>query len=182
MKVDLHETVEIPTGIQLSMTGRVVKVQGKKAELTKALGGPGVLMKIENNAFVVTATKATKREKAKVYSAIAHLNNMLRGVQEPYKYKLKICSGHFPMTCAVTNNQFVIKNFLGEKVPRIVKLRAGASVKIDGQFVMIESADKELAGQTAANIELATLIRNRDLRIFQDGIYIVEKAGEPIEA
>jgi len=84
------------------------------------------------------------------------------------------------MNCTVTGGQFVIKNFLGEKVPRIVKLRSGVTVKIDGDKVFIESPDKELAGQTAADIEQATRITGRDLRIFQDGIYIIEKAGKPI--
>jgi len=32
----------------------------------------------------------------------------------------------------------------------------------------------------AARIEQASKVRGKDRRVFQDGIYIVEKAGEPI--
>ncbi|HUW66848.1 MAG TPA: 50S ribosomal protein L6, partial [Candidatus Nanoarchaeia archaeon] len=35
--------------------------------------------------------------------------------------------------------------------------------------------NKEYVGQTAANIQQATKIRRFDPRVFQDGIYVVEK-------
>ncbi|HOV66806.1 MAG TPA: 50S ribosomal protein L6, partial [Methanoregulaceae archaeon] len=42
--------------------------------------------------------------------------------------------------------------------------------------VTLSGIDKEKVGNSAANIEHATRIRNRDPRVFQDGIYIVERA------
>ncbi|MDO8660620.1 MAG: 50S ribosomal protein L6 [Candidatus Woesearchaeota archaeon] len=181
MKIHIHEVIDIPQGITASIEGNLVTIKGKKDEVNKKLGDPIVIVKIEQNTFIIDCAKATRTEKAKAYAIIAHLNNMFKGVQEPYKYKLKICSGHFPMNCAVTNNQVTIKNFLGEKVPRIIKIKKGVSVKIDGVHIFVESANKELAGQTSADIEQATRIKGRDLRVFQDGIYIIEKASQPIE-
>ncbi len=181
MKINIHEVVTIPQGVTASIEGNLMTVKGKKDEVCKKLGDPIVRVKTEQNTITIDCAKATRTEKAKVYAIIAHLNNMFKGVQEPYKYKLKICSGHFPMNCAITNNQMTIKNFLGEKVPRVIKLKKGVSVKIDGAHILVESANKELAGQTAADIEQATRVKGRDLRVFQDGIYIIEKASQPIE-
>jgi large subunit ribosomal protein L6 len=42
--------------------------------------------------------------------------------------------------------------------------------------VVLTGIDKEKVGNTAANIEHATRIRKRDPRVFQDGIYITERA------
>ncbi len=41
--------------------------------------------------------------------------------------------------------------------------------------VMVSGIDKERVGQTMANIEQATRVRGFDIRIFQDGIYLVDK-------
>ena len=61
-----------------------------------------------------------------------------------------------------------------------LEIKEGAEVKIEGDIITVESCSKETAGQTAADIEKLTKITNRDLRIFQDGIYITEKDGKPI--
>jgi large subunit ribosomal protein L6 len=116
-----------------------------------------------------------------IYSFRAHLRNMFKGVVEPWVYKMKICSGHFPMNVAIQGDKLVVKNFLGEKVPRILNIKPGVKVTVQDKDVTVESVDKELAGCTASGIELLLTIRGRDLRKFQDGIYIINKAGKEIE-
>jgi len=83
--------------------------------------------------------------------------------------------GPFPYECGYEWEYFQCKNFLGEKVPRTLDIKEGVTLKIDGDIITIESIDIELAGQTAGMLERLTRITNRDLRIFQDGIYITEK-------
>jgi large subunit ribosomal protein L6 len=41
--------------------------------------------------------------------------------------------------------------------------------------VVVTGIDKENVGQTAANIERCAVIKNRDRRVFQDGIYLLGK-------
>ena len=106
---------------------------------------------------------------------------MIKGVAEGHVYRLKICSGHFPMNVSVSGNEFSVANFLGEKTPRKLSVKEGASVKVEGQEVVVESMNKELAGQTAADIELLTKVKGRDRRIFQDGIFIINKDGKELE-
>jgi large subunit ribosomal protein L6 len=105
---------------------------------------------------------------------------MIKGVIEPWIYKMKVCTGHFPMNVAMQGDKFVVKNFLGEKVPRTLKIKQGAKVTVQDKDVTVESVDKEIAGRVASDIELLLTIKGRDLRKFQDGIYIVSKAGKEI--
>ena len=105
---------------------------------------------------------------------------MIAGVQKPYVYKLKVIGTHFPITVNQQGEEMQIQNFLGEKKPRKVKLIKEVTVKIQGDIVTVESADVEKAGMIASRIEQATRVRRKDRRTFQDGIYIIEKAGEPI--
>ena len=66
-------------------------------------------------------------------------------------------------------------NFLGERFPRTARIMPNVKVQAKGDQVLVSGIDKELVGQTAVNIELATKIRGYDPRVFQDGIYIVRR-------
>jgi large subunit ribosomal protein L6 len=50
-------------------------------------------------------------------------------------------------------------------------------VNVKGDIVDLTGANVEDVGQTAANIERATKIKGFDPRVFQDGIYIIQKPG-----
>jgi len=44
-----------------------------------------------------------------------------------------------------------------------------------GKEVFVRGPDKDAVGQTAANIEAQSVVSNKDRRVFQDGIFLVEK-------
>ena len=50
-------------------------------------------------------------------------------------------------------------------------------MKVKGDSVTIEGNNKEDVGQTAGNLEKATVVKGRDTRVFQDGIYIISKGA-----
>jgi len=105
----------------------------------------------------------------------AHIRNLIRGVTEGFEYKLKVVYAHFPIKLRVEGDEVIIENFLGEKHPRKAKIVGRVKVEIRGQEIIVKGIDKEECGQTAANLEQATKIKRLDPRVFQDGIYIVEK-------
>ena len=177
MKEDLKREIELKPGVSAQLEGSLLKIKGPKGEVNRVFLHPKIAVSLEGNKIVLFAVKATKKEKTMICSFESHIINMVQGVQEPYVYKLKICSGHFPMSVSVSGNEVVIKNFLGEAVPRKVEIMPGAEVKVTGEEITVKSCDVEVAGQTAARIESVCRIVNRDRRIFQDGCYIVEKAG-----
>lgn len=176
----LDDNTDLPNGITATLLDGMVTVKGPKGEISKSMKDPLIMIKVNGNVFSISATKDTKRQKRIINTFSAHLKNMILGVQQPYQYRLKICSGHFPMNVSIQGEKFVVKNFLGEKSPRTTTLKKGAIVKIEGEQILVESCDKDLAGQQASDIELLTAKRNRDLRVFQDGIYMTEKAGKKV--
>ena len=75
---------------------------------------------------------------------------------------MKICSGHFPMNVAYNDGRITVKNFLGEKTPREIKITPDVQVKIEGDKILIEGTDKEAVGQAAGSIErLCRVTKNR---------------------
>ena len=80
----------------------------------------------------------------------------------------------------INNSELIVKNFLGEKVPRTLKLKPGAEVKVEGDLIVVESPSKEIAGQVSADIEQLTRRTGYDSRIFQDGIWIVSKGDKEV--
>lgn len=175
-----EDKLEIPKDVQVELVDNVIKVKGAKGELQRSINLPHTEIKKENNLILFKSKSTSRKEKRMINTYKAHIKNMIKGVNKEYTYKLKICSGHFPMTVEIKGNEFIIKNFFGEKIPRKAKLLPGVKVTINKDEVNVSGIDKELASQTAANIESATRITNRDKRVFMDGIWITEKEGEPI--
>jgi len=180
-KQAFREDIELLEGCQATSDNGVLTVKGVKGEAKRNLSNPLLKLSVQENKIIIEAKDVTKKSKKLINTYRAHTRNLLKGVSEGHTYKLKICSGHFPMTVAVKNNTLEIKNFIGEKVPRQVKITDGVDVKVDGSEIVIESNDKEKAGQMAASIEQLTRRPGFDKRIFQDGIYLIEKDGKLIK-
>jgi large subunit ribosomal protein L6 len=176
----IEETLEIPEGIHITVEGRIVTVKGPKGEVKKEVRYPQIIIKKEDNKLILSSVKVTKNEKKEVNTYAAHIKNMIKGAEYGHLYELKVCSGHFPMNVSVAGGELIIKNFIGEKFPRRLKISPGVTVKVDGDKVTVEHVNKEVAGQTAASIEQLTRRPGFDTRIFQDGIYITKKDGKEL--
>ena len=180
MKKELYQEVEIPEGIEAKLDGTELTIKGPEGEIKREFKIGKLEMEQKGDKIIIGNKKSTKTEKRLMNTLAAHIKNMIKGVQEKFEYKLKICFSHFPMTVDVGEKEATIKNFLGEKIPRKSKIVPGVDVKVDKQIITVTSHDKELAGQVAANFENVTRITNRDRRVFQDGIFMTSKCGVEI--
>jgi large subunit ribosomal protein L6 len=180
MKEDIIKEIALVDGVSAIVKAGIVTIKGTKGEVTRKLIHPRITFEVQDNKLILKSLKSTKREKTLIGAFESHINNMVQGVQEHFVYTVKICSGHFPMNVQMSNRELIVKNFLGESVPRKVTISEGAEVKVNGDQITITSPNKEAAGQTAAKIESLCRITNRDKRIFQDGLYIIDKAGKKL--
>ncbi|MFA5142412.1 MAG: 50S ribosomal protein L6 [Candidatus Woesearchaeota archaeon] len=179
MKKDtvMDNDLEIPQGIEARVEHNKVFIKGPKGSLEREFLSKSIVISKDSNLIKFTARPANKRNKTMMNTFMAHIRNMLNGVVNGYSYSLKVCSGHFPITVALKGNELSVKNFLGEKIPRVVKINSDVKVKVEGDKITVEGIDIEKTGQCAASIEQSTRITNRDRRIFQDGIWITSKPG-----
>lgn len=179
-KKNIEMSIEIPSGVEVSIGGRIVKIKGNGKELQREFTLDNILIEKKDNKILLSSKLSRKREKGILGTIKGHIQNMIKGVTLGIVYKMRIVYSHFPMTVKVQGNRINIDNFLGEKYPRTAEILQGVKVEIKGQDITLGGIDKGVVSQTAANIEQATRIKDRDHRVFQDGIYIVEKDGRAI--
>ena len=162
--------ITIPEGVDAKITANTVKFHGKTGDVEKKFSSL-LSIGIGQNKISIQGDS-----KALINSAVAHIKNMLHGVQNGYRIKLKIIFAHFPMNIEVKGKDVLIKNFLGEKQARKAMLVGNTKLEYNSkdQIVIISGSDKEAVGGTIANIRRATKIREKDPRVFQDGLYVIE--------
>jgi large subunit ribosomal protein L6 len=173
-----NDEIEVPDKVQVTLgEDGTVKVKGPLGEMSRKLYSPKVRIVMNGKAVVVSVRTSRAKHRALMGTYGAHIRNMIAGVTKGFEYKMKIVYAHFPIKASVKGDVFLIENFLGEKAPRKAAILGKTKVTVKGDQVLLSGVNIEEVGQTAANIEKATKIKGFDPRIFQDGIYITEKAG-----
>lgn len=173
---DIKEGIKIPDGVQITVEGKTVSVKGQKGSMSKLLSHPKIDLAVNGNTIQISCSQSPHRkEKALIGTYKAHVRNMVKGVTQGYECTMKTVFSHFPIKTSVDGNNLMIQNFLGERFARRAEILENVKVEVKGEIITLTGIDKEKVGQTAANIERATKVKNRDIRVFQDGIYIVKR-------
>lgn len=175
MDAGIKERVEIPEDVDFSLDGDKFEVRGPNGELSRSFDIEGVRLERDGDDIVVTSDSSRKKRHAAVGTVVSHVKNMIEGVTDGFSSKLKVVYSHFPITVNVEGDKVKIENFIGEEKPRVANIVGDTEVKVNGEEIEVSGPNKESVGQTSANIEQATKAGNRDPRVFQDGVYIVER-------
>jgi large subunit ribosomal protein L9e len=132
----------------------------------------------DNKYIRVDLWFANRKQLACVRTVCSHIENMFVGVTKGFLYKMRFVYSHFPINVSLAGRTVEIRNFLGEKRVRKVELCEGVEyVRTSDVKDQIELSGNDIAlvSLTAARIQQATNVRNKDLRKFLDGIYVSEK-------
>lgn len=173
-----EELIEIPAGIEADIAGCTIILKKDSNEIKRDINKNVKVVK-EGNKIILKINRMQKVEKKNLGTSIGHIKNMIEGLTKGFEYTLEICNVHFPMnvTFDQAKREIIIKNLLGERAPRILKVPGKVEVEIHAPKIKIKSFDINLAGQTAASLEKITKVRNYDRNKFQDGIFIIKKPG-----
>jgi len=167
--------VQIPENVDGTLDDRIVTIKGEKGEVIRDFSHAPIKISLDGKTVTVQASWPRKKEAALVGTIRSHIQNMIKGVTTGFTYKLKIVYSHFPITVKVVGNQLTITNFTGERNPRNAKIMGTSKVILKGDDIIVQGINLEDVSQTAANIQNSTKIRNKDPRVFLDGIYVYEK-------
>ncbi|MCU4717361.1 50S ribosomal protein L6 [Halapricum hydrolyticum] len=167
--------LEIPDDVSAEMDHLELTVEGPQGSVTRRLWYPDVSVDVESDEVVIESDEDDAKTRATVGTFESHVENMFHGVTEGWEYKMEIFYSHFPMQVRAESDEVVIENFLGEKAPRKTPIHGDTEVDVDGEEITLSGPSIEDVGQTAADIEQLTRVTDKDVRVFQDGVYITEK-------
>ncbi|MEM1944730.1 MAG: 50S ribosomal protein L6 [Nitrososphaerota archaeon] len=171
----LKNSISIPPGVHLTVSGSVVAAEGEKGRVERDFGHTSATFTVENNTLSIEVPGSSKRARALLGTITSIIEGMIVGVTKGYTYRLKMITSHFPITVKVERNKVVIENFVGERHMRYANIVGESRVTVMEDEIIVTGPDRESVGQTAANIENACRIPRRDPRKFLDGIYIYQK-------
>jgi large subunit ribosomal protein L6 len=143
--------VPVPKGVEVTVTGQTVRVKGPKGTLERSMH---TSMRVVKGSDSVNVEPTNPRASASQFHGLTRslINNMVHGVSEGYSKTLLLRGVGY--RAAVKGQELQLT--LGFSHPVVYNLPKGVSVKMDkvgnDPTVEIMGIDKELVGQTAANI------------------------------
>merc|ERR1719197_1213824 len=165
--INSSQTVKARKGVSISVKSRKVTVKGPRGTLTRHFRHMPVDMMMQNaNVLKVEKWFGNRSELAAVNTVCSHVENMQKGVTQGFLYKMRAVYAHFPINVVITGNNTVVevRNFLGEKFIRKVRMHPGVTVensKGQKDELIVQGNSIEAVSQSAALIQQSTTVKNK---------------------
>jgi large subunit ribosomal protein L6 len=167
--------LETPDEVSAEVDHLELTVEGPNGSATRRLWYPDVSVSVDDGHVVIESDAEDAKTMSTLGTFESHVENMFHGVTEGWEYEMEVFYSHFPMQVTVEGDEVVIENFLGERAPRRTEIRGDTQVEVQDERVTLRGPNIEDVGQTAADIEQLTRVQDKDVRVFQDGVYITQK-------
>ena len=168
--------IHIPDDVKVSIKGDMLHVEGPLGHVYKNFRKIPVVIEIDDKKIILKQTGVRKKHLAIRNTAKSIIQTLCSGVVDGFTIKMKIVYSHFPVTVKVEGKKIMIENFQGERAPRVSMIIGDTNVDVKGDDVIITGPVLTDVSQTAANVELKSKVKNKDHRVFLDGIYRYSKS------
>jgi len=139
--------IKIPEGVDVEIKNSVVSVKGPKGMLDRDFND---FVKIDKQDKIIQLSPVSKNERAKAFwgTYTSHLRNMIEGVKNGFSKKLILEGVGFRVSL---EGQELVFN-VGFSHPVNFKIPEGIEIKVEKNNIEVSGIDKQLVGQTAAEI------------------------------
>ena len=141
--------IPVPSGVDVTITGREVAVKGPKGLLSHTLVEPISIVRGEDGTLVVSRPDDERDSKARHGLSRTLVANMIQGVTAGYERTLEIVGVGYRVVARGSDLEFA----LGFSHPVLITPPAGISFEVQAptRFV-VRGIDKQQVGEVAANI------------------------------
>ncbi len=168
--------ITVPSDVVITKQKNLIVTKGSYGSVQKDFTKMPAIIEIKDEKISIKSHGNRKKDFALVNTLQSVINNMIKGSTKGFTYKLKIVFAHFPISVKIKGKDIFVENFFGERSPRTSKIIGNdTKVSVEGEDIIVKGPNIENVSQTAANLELATRIKNKDSRVFLDGVYIYSK-------
>jgi len=140
--------VTIPSGVDVTISGREVTVSGPKGRLSLEVAEP---IEVSQNDGVITVTRPNDEGNVRALHGLSRslVANMVTGVTEGYRKTLEIVGVGYRVQAKGSNLEFS----LGFSHPVTVSPPEGITLRVETPTrLVVEGIDKQQVGEVAANI------------------------------
>jgi large subunit ribosomal protein L6 len=141
--------VPVPTGVEVTISGRDVTVKGPKGTLTHSVAAPIEVDRSDDGALTVTRPDDARESRSLHGLTRTLLANMVTGVTEGYEKKLEIVGTGYRVQAKGSTLEFA----LGFSHPVVVDPPEGITFAVESPTKFsVAGIDKQRVGETAAKI------------------------------
>ena len=143
-----NKPITVPAGVEVKVDGQKITVKGPKGTLEKEIH-KNISVTVENNVVKVSRPNDETLNKSIHGLTRTLINNMINGVVTEYTRELQINGVGYRVAKQGNNLNLT----LGYSHPVIFEAPVGISFDVPNpNTIIVKGIDKELVGQTAANI------------------------------
>ena len=141
--------VAVPSGVEVSVSGRTITVKGPKGTLSRPIPG-AIEVAQEDGSLIFTRPNDEREHRAQHGLARSLVNNMVIGVTEGFRKQLEIVGVGYRAEAQGPN---ALRLNLGFSHPVNVAAPEGITFEVPAPTqVIVSGIDKEVVGQIAADI------------------------------
>jgi len=183
-QINAVKTLAIPKEVTVTVKNREFTVKCPRGTLSRSFKHLRIDLQLvkkgDQQTIIAELWFGNRLGLACLRTVLTHIQNMITGVTKGFLFKMKYVYAHFPINLVVHKDSKTVevKNYLGEKMERVVKMIGDTTAKISKDIdgtkdeITVQGNSLDAVSQSCANIQQIAKVKDKDIRKFLDGVYV----------